>query len=226
MLRYLRLIFVPSVMNLSKKQPKAQDQINASKVCCDCNCTESFSHSTLKNASSSRVKMNEPDTITSTLLCGPRLCTEISTKREISFHTKISTNWILLREKWVDRIPWDRSVHLAKFWYCELYSSESVAIRISLLAATMLSAKIVWHTKNVAWTYVQRPPTGRRIKMSVRIGAENRRTAPFFAKLHLQVPIAMFARMKMRFSRAAERAYLENWSHSIRMSWLQPESEW
>lgn len=74
MLRYLRLIFVPSVMNLKRKQPKAHDQINASNVCCDCNCTESFNHSTLKNANKSNVKINAPETITSTERCGPRLC--------------------------------------------------------------------------------------------------------------------------------------------------------
>lgn len=66
MLRYLRLIFVPRVINLKRKHPKAHDQIKASSVCCDCNCTESFNHSTLKNANNKSVRINAPDTITST----------------------------------------------------------------------------------------------------------------------------------------------------------------
>lgn len=73
-LRYFRLIFVPSVIKRNRKQPNAHDQINASSICCDCNCTESFNHSTLKNASSNNVKINAPDTMTSTERCGPRLC--------------------------------------------------------------------------------------------------------------------------------------------------------
>lgn len=74
MLRYFRLIFVPSVMKRNRKQPNAHDQISASSMCCDCNWTESFNHSTLKNASSNSVKINAPETITSTERCGPRLC--------------------------------------------------------------------------------------------------------------------------------------------------------
>lgn len=74
MLRYFRLIFVPSVMNRNRKHPKAHDQINASKLYCECNCTESFNHSALKNPRNSSAKMNAADTITSTDRCGPRRC--------------------------------------------------------------------------------------------------------------------------------------------------------
>lgn len=73
MLRYFRLILVPRVMNRKRKQPKAHDQINASKLYCECNCTESLSHSALKNPRNSRAKINAAETITSTERCGPRL---------------------------------------------------------------------------------------------------------------------------------------------------------
>lgn len=72
-LRYFRLIFVPSVMNRKRKHPSAHDQIKASKLYCEWSCTESLSHSALKNPRNSRVKMNAAETITSTERCGPRL---------------------------------------------------------------------------------------------------------------------------------------------------------
>lgn len=118
-LRYLRLIFVPNVMKRKMKQPKAHDQTNASKLCCDCNCTESYtgsdwklrtrrnsfdytivhtlSHSTLRNANSRRVKINAPDTMTSTDRCGPRLCKlkNKSFPSEYCFHYLWDKKWCL-----------------------------------------------------------------------------------------------------------------------------------
>lgn len=91
-LRYLRLIFVPSVINRVKKHPNAHDQISASNVCCDCNCTESFNHSTLKYASKSSVKINAPDTMTSTERCGPRLYRHQSTITAITNEKKLKKN--------------------------------------------------------------------------------------------------------------------------------------
>lgn len=41
MFRYFRLILLPSVMKRNRKQPKQHDQINASKLYCECKCTES-----------------------------------------------------------------------------------------------------------------------------------------------------------------------------------------
>lgn len=72
MLRYFRLILVPRVMKRRRKHPKAHDQISASKLCWDCKCTESLSHSTLRNANKRRVNRNAAETITSTDRWGPR----------------------------------------------------------------------------------------------------------------------------------------------------------
>uniref|UniRef100_A0A2M4CBT6 Putative secreted protein n=1 Tax=Anopheles marajoara TaxID=58244 RepID=A0A2M4CBT6_9DIPT len=71
-LLYFLLIFVPSVMKRSRNVPNAQDHASASRLNWECRWTESFSHSTLRNASSSNVITNTADTITSTEFCGPR----------------------------------------------------------------------------------------------------------------------------------------------------------
>lgn len=54
--------------------PIVVDHIKASKFKCECRCTESLSHSTLKNANNNKVTIKAADTIISTDLWGPRFC--------------------------------------------------------------------------------------------------------------------------------------------------------
>lgn len=71
-LLYLWWILLPNVIYLKTKMPTDEAQAKASKFRCDCKCTESLSHSTLRKPSNSRVNRKAPETITSTERCGPR----------------------------------------------------------------------------------------------------------------------------------------------------------
>lgn len=171
MLLYFRLIFVPSVMKRNRKQPNAHDQINASSICCDCNWTESFNHSTLKNANNNNVRINAPDTMTSTERWGPRLCVRKMKLIINCVQALLSNDKNATKNQYR---PWDTIEHLAMSWYCALYSNENVVTPTFWHVAMMWGAKRVLHIEIVVWMCVRQQTTRKRIEMLMKNVAQNR----------------------------------------------------